>query len=121
MSSPTQLVGEPEDYHSRARHSRESTARAAAQGGISRESVRKAKVIHRDRPDLEALVGSGEITLGAAYLQTIGENRVPLYLKVPTWVNDVLLDCAEASGVSRQAFIIELLEVFAENQEDTHP
>jgi hypothetical protein len=109
----TQLFGEG----SRERHARESSARAGKDSGISRESIRQFKVIKALAPDLIPSVTAGyssanRISVNAAYREVIGEDRRPLYMQLPAWLDDELRAFAAQSGKTRQAFILALLESF---------
>ena len=109
---PTQISGEAP---SRARHARESAARAAAfTGGISRESVRQAKVIRQlaqqtEAPEFAELaagllddVQAGTRSLNSAYRKLIPDGQRRLLLTLPDWLDDRLRQSASDSGVSRQ-------------------
>jgi hypothetical protein len=100
------------------RHARESSARAAAIYGTSRESVRQAKVVERTAPDLAARVKAGEVSLNTAYRQAIGEDRRPLYLQLPAWLDDQLRAVADELEMSRQTVVRIALRQFLAPDED---
>jgi hypothetical protein len=114
----TQISGEPS---SRARHARESAARAAAVHGASREGVRQAKVIRQlaeqtDYPPLaelaERLYGEvmrAERTITSAYRYLTDQGQRRLLLTLPDWLDDRLRAAAAETGVSRQRLIVDLL------------
>ena len=116
---PTQISGE---VPSRARHARESAARAAADvGGISRESMRQFKVLQQCAQQTESSelaelaaklqgeVMAGTRSLSSAYrfLSDTGQRR--LLLTLPDWLDDQLREAARESGVSPQRLIVDLL------------
>ena len=115
---PPQISGEAQ---SRARHGRESAARAAAVTGISRESVRQAKVIRQlaqqtETPEFAELaagllddVQAGTRSLNSAYRKLIPDGQRRLLLTLPDWLDDRLRQAASDSGVSRQRLIVDLL------------
>jgi hypothetical protein len=117
--APTQIFGEPS---SRARHARESAARAAAVHGASREGIRQAKALRQlaeqtDAPELAALadrlfgeVVRGERSLNSVYRSLITNNgQRRLLLTLPDWLDDRLRVAAAETGVSRQRLIVDLL------------
>ncbi|MEV8477862.1 DUF5131 family protein [Streptomyces sp. NPDC051173] len=64
--TPADLREANEWVEPRARHARESAARAAKVVGASGRAVQQAKAVVRDAPDLAAKVRAGEIALDAA-------------------------------------------------------
>lgn len=65
-NTPADLRELSEWVEPRARHDRESAARAAKVVGASGRAVQQAKAVVRDAPDLAAKVRAGEIALDAA-------------------------------------------------------
>jgi hypothetical protein len=68
---------------SSARHARESAAKVGKRFGVSRESVRKTKVIRERAPELFARMNAGRLELEAAYRELTGDDRRAVYLKLP--------------------------------------
>lgn len=107
-----QISGDDERERTRQRHARESAAKAAAMYGISRESVRQAKLVNRLAPELGREVRDGRLSVNAAYAAVVGDDRRPLYLKLDRETDDHLCHRAEAEGVSRQEIVRGLIEIF---------
>ena len=116
---PTQISGEAP---SRARHARESAARAAAlRGGISREYLRQFKVLQQCAQQTESseLAGlaaklhgevmAGTRSLNSAYRHLNADGQRRLLLTLPDWLDDQVREAARESGVSPQRLIVDLL------------
>ena len=113
-----QISGEAK---ARARHARESAARAAAIYGASREGVRQVKVITQlarqtEEPWLAELAArllnelkAGTRSTNSVYRELIPDEQRRLLLTLPDWLDDRLRAAADAGGVSRQRLIVDLL------------
>lgn len=103
--------GRPQLSGSRERHARESAARAAAHaGGISRESVRQFARVAEVDPKLAAECRDGVRSTSSAYRLVTGDDRVPLYLRVPAELNTLLEEEARSLGMSsRQQLVLALV------------
>lgn len=105
---------------STARHARETLARVGKmQGEVSRESIRKAKILNllteqTDEPELAHLAQSlmagivaGRISLDRAYRTMMDDgSRVPMYIRLPSVIDEAVRERAAMLGCSRQ-FVVE--------------
>ena len=115
---PTQISGEAP---SRARHARESAARAGAAYGVNREYLRQTHVLHQcaqqtESPELaelaaklhgEVMAGTRSLSSAYRFLSDTGQRR--LLLTLPDWLDDQVREAARESGVSPQRLIVDLL------------
>jgi hypothetical protein len=101
------------------RHDREWTAKAArAAGGGSREGVRQAVIVKTYAPELADQVMAGTLSLNVAYRQVIGDDRVPLYLKLDKDTDDLIRMVAAAAGVSRQQIVLAVIKQWIDAHEE---
>lgn len=100
------------------RHDRETLAKVAKDYGISRELLRKAGFIRRaaeqtESPELAELagkllaaVGAGRLSTSRAYWALTDDGtRVPMFLKLPTVLDDEVRRRAGQLGCSRQLVV----------------
>ena len=92
------------------RHDRESAAKAAhAVGGGCREGVRQAKIVARHAPEVAQEVLAGTVSLNVAYRQVIGDDRVPMYLKLDKDTDEIIRLMGSELGLSRQQVVLAII------------
>lgn len=114
-SAPTQIFGE--------RHAREVAAIVGEQVGMGRETYRQAsKAVDylnkikaeggeraEDAAELLDDLDAGRISISRLHDALRGDDRVPLYMKIPTRINTELQREADRQGTSRQELILALV------------
>ena len=101
----TQIVGEPFSD----RHARETAAVVGRSRGLSRESIRRAKVIAARAPHLLREMSTADISIDAAYREATNDQTRPLYVRLDQRLDDLLMEEAARLGWSRQRVVRELL------------
>ena len=91
------------------RHARETAAKVGESMSISRESIRKAKVIRGTFTDGEEAAMSGEYSLDELYRLARGDHRKGLYLKIPPEVYRPMRAEATRRGLSIPALVLDIL------------
>jgi len=92
-----------------ARHARETLAVIGKTTGVSRESVRKAKVVRETFSDGEKLVMSGACSVNKLYQLAKQDRTVGLYVKVSPELKEAAKDEAMRRGMTLAAFVIMAL------------
>lgn len=82
------------------RHTRESLSKIGETMNISRETIRKAKIVSDYFVDGAESLQSGKYHTDELYRLAIGDLRVGLYVRVEPWVRDAIREGAKEMGIS---------------------
>lgn len=91
------------------RHARETMAKAGAIMDVSRETVRKVRLVSQYFIDGEEVMMSGEYTATELYNLAKGDTRAALYVKIPRYLKEKLRAAAQERGETINECITDIL------------
>jgi predicted DNA binding CopG/RHH family protein len=89
----------------RQRHARETMAVVGKALGVSRESIRKAKITQATFSDAKDLAMTDEYSVDKLYRLAIGDTTVGLYVRIPPELKQAVKDEAAQRGLTLAAFV----------------